>query len=51
MASSVVIGVFSAVCGLYLAYHLDIPSGPSMTLVATAIFALAVVYNQIRADQ
>ena len=51
MASSVVIGVFSAVCGLYLAYHLDIPSGPSMTLVATAIFVLAVIYNQIRADQ
>ncbi|SVA81905.1 uncharacterized protein METZ01_LOCUS134759 [marine metagenome] len=50
MASSVVIGVFSAVSGLYLAYHLDIPSGPSMTLVATAIFVLAVIYNQIRSD-
>ena len=50
MASSVVIGVFSAVSGLYLAYHLDIPSGPSMTLVATGIFVLAVIYNQIRSD-
>ena len=47
MLVSVVVGVFSAVCGLYAAYHLNIPSGPSMTLVATAIFFLALTYNQI----
>ena len=47
MLVSVVVGVFSAVCGLYAAYHLNIPSGPSMTLVATAIFFLALAYNQI----
>ena len=47
MLLSVVVGVFSAVCGLYAAYHLNIPSGPSMTLVATAIFFLALTYNQI----
>ena len=47
MFVSVVVGVFSAVCGLYAAYHLNIPSGPSMTLVATAIFFLALTYNQI----
>ena len=44
MLVSVVVGVFSAVCGLYAAYHLNIPSGPSMTLVATAIFFLALTY-------
>ena len=47
MLVSVVVGVFSAVCGLYAAYHLNIPSGPSMTLVATVIFFLALTYNQI----
>ncbi len=47
MLVSVVVGVFSAVCGLYAAYHLNIPSGPSMTLVATAIFFLALTYNQV----
>ena len=47
MLVSVVVGVFSAVCGLYAAYHLNLPSGPSMTLVATAIFFLALTYNQI----
>ncbi len=37
------IGAISAVVGLYLSFHADLPSGPSMALVATGIFALAAV--------
>lgn len=35
------IGAASAVVGLYLSYHANLPSGPAMALVATAVFACA----------
>ena len=35
MAVSVVVSLASVVAGLYLSYHLDLPSGPSIVMVAT----------------
>lgn len=43
MGVSALIGVVSAVGGLYLSYYLDIASGGAMVLVATGIFVLAFV--------
>ena len=38
------IGASSAVFGLYLSFYLDVASGPSMVLVATGAFALALLF-------
>ena len=43
MLIGAVIGVISAVAGLYLSFHANLPSGPSMALVATGIFAIAAI--------
>ena len=44
---SIVFGIFSSVTGLYLSYFFNLPSGPSMSLVATSIFVLAFLSNKI----
>jgi len=44
---SIVFGIFSSVTGLYLSYFFNLPSGPSMSLVATSIFVLAYISNKI----
>ena len=41
---SALIGVVSAVGGLYASYYLDVASGGAMVLVATAIFVLAFLF-------
>lgn len=41
MLGASAIGVLSGLAGFYLAYYLNIASGPSIVLVATACFALA----------
>lgn len=41
MIAGACIGALSAVSGLYLSFYLNLPSGPAMTLVATALFILA----------
>ena len=46
MVIGALIGAISAVAGLYLSYHADLPSGPSMALVATGIFALAALMKR-----
>ena len=46
MIIGALIGALSAVAGLYLSYHADLPSGPSMALVATGIFAVAAVMKR-----
>lgn len=43
MFASAGIGTFSAISGLYLSFHMDLPAGPAMTLVATGIFGLVAV--------
>jgi ABC-type Mn2+/Zn2+ transport system permease subunit len=46
MAAAVLIGVTSAVAGLYLSFHYNLPSGPVMALVATGFFLLALAWKQ-----
>ena len=46
MATAVLIGVSSAVAGLYLSFYYNLPSGPVMALVATGFFVLAVAWKQ-----
>ena len=45
MAAAVFFGVASAIAGLYLSWHFNLPSGPLMALTATSFFALAIVYQ------
>ena len=47
MVVGAIIGVTSAVVGLYLSYYLNLPSGPVMTLVATGIFVGAVAFKRV----
>ena len=47
MAIGVLIGVISAASGLYMSYFFNLPSGPTMTLVATIIFILALLYRKL----
>lgn len=41
MLGASLIGILSGLAGFYLAYYLDVASGPAIVLVATACFALA----------
>ena len=44
MGISAVIGAFSGVAGLYASYYLNIASGPSVVLTATAVFILTFLF-------
>ena len=46
MIAAALIGTAAAVTGLYISYHFNLPAGPAMTLVASAIFALAVAFRR-----
>ena len=48
MTIGALIGAISAVVGLYLSFHVDLPSGPAMALVATAAFGIAAVWKNAR---
>ena len=41
---SIVISLVATVAGLYLSYHADLPSGPSIVMVATGMFLLALLF-------
>ena len=43
MVIGAAIGGISAISGLYLSFHADLPSGPAMALVATVMFGVAAV--------
>lgn len=45
MATSVAVALLSTIFGLYLSFYLDLPSGPSIVMVATGLFALALVFS------
>ena len=45
MIIGALVGAASAIVGLYLSFHADLPSGPSMALLATLMFALAAVFK------
>ena len=40
------IGIASAVVGMYLSFHADMPTGPVMALVATVLFGVAAVVRR-----
>ena len=41
------IGASSAIVGLYLSFHYNLPSGPAMALVAMGFFILAAAYTKV----
>lgn len=44
MLVAAVVGMVSAVGGLYLSFYVDVASGPAIVLVATGAFAMALVF-------
>ena len=40
------VGAASAIIGLYLSFHYNLPSGPAMALVATGFFIIAAAYSR-----
>lgn len=48
MVVSAIIGVTSGITGVYASYYLNIASGPSVVLVATLIFLVALIWSAIR---
>ena len=45
IVASVFFGVASAVVGLYLSWHFNLPSGPLMALTAIGFFGVAIIYQ------
>ena len=41
-----IFGAVSSVSGLYLSYYFNLPSGPTMSLVASLIFILSFTANK-----
>ena len=39
-------GIISSVAGLVISYHLDLPTGPSMSLVASTVFLLSYISSK-----
>ena len=48
MVIGALIGVMSAVVGMYLSFHANMPTGPVMALVATAAFGVAAAFKRSR---
>ncbi len=48
MLIGTLIGVLSAVVGMYLSFHANMPTGPVMALVATAVFGLTAAVKRNR---
>ena len=42
---SVITGLVSTVAGLYLSFHADLPTGPSIVVVATGLFLAAMLFS------
>jgi ABC-type Mn2+/Zn2+ transport system permease subunit len=45
---SILFGVFSSVSGLYLSYFFNLPSGPTMSMVATSLFIACFFLNKLK---
>tara|TARA_B100000965_G_scaffold255152_1_gene214870 strand:- start:43 stop:867 length:825 start_codon:yes stop_codon:yes gene_type:complete len=48
---SIVFGIISSVMGLLFSYHLDLPTGPTMSLFASLIFLLSFIFNRSKNKQ
>lgn len=44
---SVLFGIVASLSGLYLSYFFNLPSGPSMSLVATGIFIISFILSKL----
>ena len=47
MATAVVIALASIIGGLYLSFHLDLPTGPSIVMITTGFFFLAMLLSPL----
>ncbi len=47
MMLGALIGAASTIIGFYVSYHVDVPTGPSMVLVATALFGFVFIKQWI----
>jgi manganese/iron transport system permease protein len=45
MAVGAILGIISSVGGMYLSYHLDLPSGPAIVMVVFILFLLALLLS------
>ncbi|MEL6927142.1 MAG: metal ABC transporter permease [Cyanobacteria bacterium J06600_6] len=45
MLLGIIIGITSSITGMYLSYYYNLPSGPAIVLVASAIFTLALLFS------
>jgi ABC-type Mn2+/Zn2+ transport system permease subunit len=45
IAYSIILALLATVSGLYLSFYADIPSGPSIVVVSTGFFLLALVFS------
>ena len=45
MVIGALVGATSAIVGLFLSFHADLPSGPAMALLATLMFTVAAVFK------
>ena len=45
---SILFSVFSSVSGLFLSYFFNLPSGPTMSMVATFLFVVCFFVNQLK---
>ena len=48
IGTSLVIGVLSSLCGIYLSWSLDLPAGASIVCVVTLVFIAAWIYRSCR---
>ncbi len=48
VVASMVFGVLALIAGLMLSYKLDLPSGPSIVLTASLIFAISTLFGRLR---
>ncbi len=48
MAVAVAVALASVVGGLYLSFHLDLPSGPTIVLFATGLFGVALAASSVQ---
>jgi zinc transport system permease protein len=44
---SIIIGVFTAIIGLWISYYLDVPSGATIILLQAALFFLVMIFKSI----
>jgi manganese/iron transport system permease protein len=45
MLLGALIGIVSSLCGMYLSYWFNLPSGPAIVLVASSLFILALLFS------